>query len=315
MASNSDGPGGADFADSKTTPSFSAPVKIAPGNMVPGNFAPGKFRHAGPGNRNSQSWDGRGPSRLDPGAGEVGFQGDPENARHLLNEHPIYESLCRLYHARELALDCGQTVWDFAIEIGDLQQTGISSEQLRWLVAKQLIGHATEEPANGQPGRRFNSFGGFRLSSASCFSLTETGARMVAGALPDLVPPGSVSSGNLQSTPQVSPAPAQPGGNGNGHQNIACPVWDGMRRELRLGDVVVKKFKCRAANQEAILAAFEEDHWPARIDDPLPQVTDLNPKRRLADTIKCLNRKQHHSLVRFGGDGTGEGILWRAVDR
>jgi hypothetical protein len=87
-----------------------------------------------------------------------------------------------------------------------------------------------------------------------------------------------------------------------------------MRRELRIGDAIVKKFKCRAANQEAILNAFEEDQWPPRIDDPLPQVTDLDPKRRLADTIKCLNRKQGNAILKFGGDGTGEGVVWRLVE-
>ena len=67
------------------------------------------------------------------------------------------------------------------------------------------------------------------------------------------------------------------------------------------------------ANQEAILAAFQEDGWPARIDDPLPPVAETDPKRRLSDTIKCLNRKQQNALVRFSGDGTGEGVLWDLV--
>ena len=35
-----------------------------------------------------------------------------------------------------------------------------------------------------------------------------------------------------------------------------------------------------------------------------------DPKRRLSDTIKCLNRKQANSLIHFRGDGTGEGIVW-----
>ena len=86
-----------------------------------------------------------------------------------------------------------------------------------------------------------------------------------------------------------------------------------MRHELRLGETLVKKFKWRAANQEAILCAFEEEGWPPHIDDPLPPILDKDPKRRLSDAIKCLNRKQLNTLVRFSGDGTGEGVYWELI--
>jgi hypothetical protein len=56
--------------------------------------------------------------------------------------------------------------------------------------------------------------------------------------------------------------------------------------------------------------AFEEEHWPPRIDDPLPKNPELLPKRRLHDAIKSLNRNQKRSLIRFMGDGTGEGVRW-----
>jgi hypothetical protein len=64
------------------------------------------------------------------------------------------------------------------------------------------------------------------------------------------------------------------------------------------------------ANQETVLMAFEEDGWPPRIDDPLPPLPQLDPRRRLHDTIKALNRKQKSLLLRFMGDGSGEGIRW-----
>jgi len=38
------------------------------------------------------------------------------------------------------------------------------------------------------------------------------------------------------------------------------------------------------------------------------------PRRRLHDTIKSLNRNQTKDVLRFKGDGTGEGILWEFVD-
>jgi hypothetical protein len=78
---------------------------------------------------------------------------------------------------------------------------------------------------------------------------------------------------------------------------------------------VVKQFKSPAMNQETILTAFEEENWPPRIDDPLPPEPDLDPKRRLHATINSLNGRQKNPLIRFVGDGTGEGVRWELVQR
>jgi hypothetical protein len=48
------------------------------------------------------------------------------------------------------------------------------------------------------------------------------------------------------------------------------PVFDVERRELRVGDVVVKRFRQPTPDQETMLLAFEEAGWPVRIDGPLP---------------------------------------------
>jgi hypothetical protein len=93
------------------------------------------------------------------------------------------------------------------------------------------------------------------------------------------------------------------------------PSWESDRHELRLGNVLVKQFKWPATNQEMVLAAFQEEAWPFRVDDPLPPHPDQDSKRRLSDTIKCLNRKQKNPLLRFRGDGTGEGVIWEMVER
>jgi hypothetical protein len=61
-----------------------------------------------------------------------------------------------------------------------------------------------------------------------------------------------------------------------------------------------------------LLAAFEEQHWARRIDDPLPPGR-VDRKERLHDTIKRLNRHQRHRLLHFGGDGTSEGVYWRPI--
>ena len=93
------------------------------------------------------------------------------------------------------------------------------------------------------------------------------------------------------------------------HGPNGAPVWDKKRRELRLGDVIVKRFKWPATNQERILQAFQEEGWPVKIIDPLPPHPGICPKRRLHDTIKCLNRRQINGSLKFRGDGTGQGVL------
>jgi hypothetical protein len=70
-----------------------------------------------------------------------------------------------------------------------------------------------------------------------------------------------------------------------------------------------------AANQEVVLAALEEQGWPGRIDDPLPPSHNTDPRTRLHDTIKALNRNQVKRLPSFQGGGTGRGVIWRPLAR
>jgi hypothetical protein len=44
------------------------------------------------------------------------------------------------------------------------------------------------------------------------------------------------------------------------------PEFDRERRELRVGDVVVKQFRQPAPDQERIILAFQEAGWPARMN-------------------------------------------------
>jgi hypothetical protein len=107
------------------------------------------------------------------------------------------------------------------------------------------------------------------------------------------------------------PQEREPSWQNNGAEtNATVPHWDRDRQELRFGDILVKQFKVPAPNQEIILSSFEEEGWPARIDDPLPPQPNQDSKRRLHDTINALNRSHRQPLIRFLGDGSGEGIRW-----
>jgi hypothetical protein len=88
------------------------------------------------------------------------------------------------------------------------------------------------------------------------------------------------------------------------------PHFDRDLRILWLDGAVVKRFREPAQNQELVLAAFEEDGWPERIDDPIPPHDGIDPKACLRSAIWHLNRRQEHELIRFFGDGTGEGVCW-----
>jgi hypothetical protein len=90
------------------------------------------------------------------------------------------------------------------------------------------------------------------------------------------------------------------------------PTWDSDLRQLRVGKLVIKRFRQPARNQVAVLAAFQELRWCRRIDDPLTGHSDCEPKRRLRDTVFALNR--HHvtrNVLVFEADGTGTGIIWK----
>ena len=50
-------------------------------------------------------------------------------------------------------------------------------------------------------------------------------------------------------------------------------------------------------------------------DDPLAPKLNQDSKRRLHDTINSLNRNQKHALIRFLGDGKGEGVRWGFVEQ
>ena len=90
------------------------------------------------------------------------------------------------------------------------------------------------------------------------------------------------------------------------------PTWDPDLRELRVGALVIKRFRQPARNQVTVLASFQELLWPRRIDDPLTGNSGIEPKRRLRDTIFALNRSHvTKKVLAFEADGTGTGIIWK----
>jgi hypothetical protein len=207
-----------------------------------------------------------------------------------------------LLQAHQYAHDVGRSDWDFAIEIERLVEAGLSDSDLRWLVCKGYIEHGSETTHYGEEGRSFRVFTTLKFQAASCFALTEEGVS-VARHWTEFKPIKS----------DAAPVSSKPSSKLCTAELDFAPCWDAASRELRVGASVVKRFRVPAPNQEVVLAAFEEEEWPGRIDDPLPPVAEIEPKRRLHSTIQCLNRNQRTHLVHFHGDGNGQGVRWELL--
>lgn len=226
----------------------------------------------------------------------------------LVRELParIYPAIEPLLVAIEYAEQTGCCRWDFAVEIDLLVALDLQINDFRWLVQQGLIQHRRETTLDSSPHRTFECTGDMTFPVQTCFVLTDRGISL-AQEFRKLLQRNRWIAERLQLA-STEPTP------GRLKSTAAVPQWDSQRRVLGLNGTVVKTFKWEAMNQQTVLNAFEEEGWPARIDDPLPPHPDQNSKRRLSDTIKCLNRKQEMPIIHFRGDGTGEGVIWEFAD-
>jgi len=213
----------------------------------------------------------------------------------------IRPGLEKLLEAYRYAEDVGRDVWDFAVEIRVLRDAGLTHSDLRWLVCKDYVSHRVELRRPDEDERTFRDGSELKFHKRSCFVLTPAGAAFADEQ-------GALSAGDGR--PKHSLGHTQ---DGDGHPNGLVPEWDAARHELRVGGELVKQFKLPSPCQETILTAFQEEGWPPRIDDPLPPKAELDPRERLHNTIKALNRHQKQRLLKIKGDGTGEGIMWEAI--
>ena len=222
----------------------------------------------------------------------------PADLGHQLEHIPLTGSISQglglLLRAHRYAEAVGRDDWDFAVEIDRLRELGLVDCDFRLLAILKLTEHAQEITRVEDDGREFRPVGNLSFPAGSCFILTPGGVRLAESE-----PSGTEAAGTLESD--------QPAEVDREHLK---PSWHAETRTLLFSGQMVKHFKWPAVNQERVLAAFEEDGWPARIDDPLPPEARIDPKRRLHDTIKNLNKNQQTRMVHFRGDGTGEGVIW-----
>lgn len=224
-----------------------------------------------------------------------------EHEAHAEMPHRVGEGLRFLLEAKEYAVDVDTDLWNFALELSELRAVGLTNSDLRWLAMKGFVEFGRETTLPGEATRSFHRLQGLTFTKRTCCIITPSGADAVRALGP---PTEQAKPAQPSAPPQTSTQPAP----------RVVPHWDSDVQELRINGLIVKQFKVPAPNQEMVLAAFQEEHWPARIDDPLPPQADQDPKRRLHDTIVSLNRSHKHRLIRFMGDGSGEGVRWTIVD-
>jgi len=212
------------------------------------------------------------------------------------------DSLAALLRAHQYAQSTRRPAWDFAVHFDELTAAGLTPCDLRWLTCRGYIKHRRGASQALHPKRMIDHSAKASFSRDSAFILLPSGIRLAKLLL------GESSASPAHFTARTA------AGEGKIPTHVArVPVWDGPRRELRVGQVVIKRYCVPAENQEAILAAFEEESWPVHIDDPLAPVPGIDPKRRLHSTIQCLNRNQQVQLVHFRGDGYGRGVRWELL--
>ncbi|HRX80897.1 MAG TPA: hypothetical protein P5307_17635 [Pirellulaceae bacterium] len=200
----------------------------------------------------------------------------------------LSRALALLLQAHAYAHDAQTDLWQFAIRAEHLHEAGATINDLRWLAVRGYVEHGEETTRRGNAVRSFKRRAGTYFAPKTCFVLTPAGIDLSSTVLP-----ASAVFRMASDSPTIQPR------------------WEAIRRELWLGDVVVKRLRVPAQNQECVLAAFEEENWPEHIDDPLPVHGDVDPKRRLHDVINRLNRSQIQPLIGFHGNGNGQGIYWR----
>ncbi|MEI8211023.1 MAG: hypothetical protein WCI02_02665 [Planctomycetota bacterium] len=206
-----------------------------------------------------------------------------------------------LFAAYEYSQTCRCDRCQLAITLEELFSAGIDCADCRWMVVEGIIEHFTETTYPGDKTRSFRQ-GDALLTKQSAFMLTQYGVQFIRCEFQLPVVPEQPQLVLRQPDPPLVPP----------LEEDPIPNWDASRHELWFDGRLIKQYRIPSANQTTILAAFEEDGWPPRIDDPLPFHCDIDSRRRLNDTIRNLNRSRIHPILRFAGDGSGEGILWEA---
>ena len=213
---------------------------------------------------------------------------EPVHGSVLLGPRPlpmrIQLFLNALREALEYALDLNTSRWEFAVEWDALRRFGVTRSDLRWLSARGLIESGLEASKPECQLRSFQHCQRLVVSRRTCFVLTDAGEELLADGL-------LANRSRLEDADwPTSDSPPE------NDSAAALPQWDHDRQELRLGSTVLRQFKLPSADEERVLAAFEERGWPHRIGSPFPAEGD---RQRLIECVVALNWRLRRPLLHF----------------
>jgi hypothetical protein len=232
----------------------------------------------------------------------------------LLIDERLRAGLALLWRAHICAQVTSTNIWDLALRAGTLYETGMTSGDLRWMLARGLAEYRQETPGYDETHRSFRGSNGYFFNEHTCLVLTDSGAALAEHVFRETSRwPQTTLSALAAVADQTSAAANAPRMAYETNRALAPaqkPRWNATRRELSLGGLIVKRFRVPARNQETILSVFEEEGWAEHIHDPLPKTHDIDAPTRLHDAINRLNRCQINPLLRFHGDGKGTGVFW-----
>ena len=211
----------------------------------------------------------------------------------------VEQALLALLQALRYAEDVQRSPWEFAVDLPQMRELGLTLNDLRWLVCKGFV--ASSPSGSPETKRLAPSNGGGEVLSFprdTRFCITPAGVHQIgprAALAPQRAAELAAASGQRSLPPQ---------------QAAAVPQWDSDLRELRFGGQLIRRFRSPSPNQEVVLTAFQEAGWPPFINDPLPFCAEPDRKQRLDDTIGRLNRHRMHRLLRFETDLSGLAVRW-----
>lgn len=87
-------------------------------------------------------------------------------------------------------------------------------------------------------------------------------------------------------------------------RELELPRWIKKTGKLWFEGQIVRKVSGQAKNLRKVLNAFHDQDWSERIVNPIKNQAPTN----FAGMLRTLNNNL--LVIRFGADGTGEGILW-----
>jgi hypothetical protein len=227
-----------------------------------------------------------------------------------LTDEGLRAGLSLLWRAYVCAQVTGADIWELALRAGRLLEAGMTGSDLRWMIAQRFAEHREETRGYDDTPRSSPRSNGYFFNEHTRLVLTPGGAALAEHVFWETAQWPSPTLSGLGGVGNETAAIVRAGETARPAIVALKPRWNAIRRELSLAELVVKRFRVPARNQETILSVFEEEGWAEHIHDPLPATQDIDAPTRLHDAINRLNRCQINPLVRFHGDGKGTGVFW-----